>query len=230
MISIITPVLNESENIEPFLDGLAKLTGEFEVIFVDGGSSDDTMEKIEHLKSRFNHNLLVLLSSPGRGKQMNMGSVKAKGKILLFLHVDCLIEKDSLKIIERKLENDGVIGGAFTHSFSDPDPFFWLSSAFGNLQSRVTHIFFGDFGIFIRRDIFDQMGGYDDIRFLEDVEFCRKAKKFGKLEAIDRMITTSARRYYQKGKIKLTVVFIMACLLNIFRFRPDFLYKYITEM
>jgi hypothetical protein len=144
--------------------------------------------------------------------------------------VDCFIEKDSLNIIEIKIGDRKIVGGAFTHSFSDPDLFFKLSSAFGNLQSRISQIFFGDFGIFIRKDIFDQMGGYDEIRFLEDVEFCRKAKKFGRLEAIDSLITTSARRYYQKGKIKMTVVFIMACLLNIFRFRPDFLYKYITEM
>jgi GT2 family glycosyltransferase len=149
---------------------------------------------------------------------------------MLFLHVDCFIEKDSLNIIDKKLEDEKIIGGAFIHSFSDPDLFFRLSSTFGNLQSRISQIFFGDFGIFIRKDIFDRMGGFDEILFLEDVEFCRRAKKFGRLEPIDRTITTSARRYYQKGRIKLSVVFIMACILNIFRFRPEFLYKYITEM
>jgi GT2 family glycosyltransferase len=112
----------------------------------------------------------------------------------------------------------------------DPDPYFKLSSAFGNFQSRITQIFFGDFGIFIRRDIFEQMGGYDEISFLEDVEFCRRARKFGKLKPIDRLISTSTRRYYKKGKIKLTVVFILACVFNLFWFRPDFLYKYIVEM
>ncbi len=230
MISIITPILNESKNIKPFIDGLTKLNGEFELIFVDGGSSDDTLDIIGSLIDNLKFEIKVLTTTRGRGNQMNVGATKTMGDILLFLHVDCLIEKDSLISIEQKIAEGKIIGGGFTHSFSDPDIFFHLSSAFGNLQSRITRIFFGDFGIFIRKDIFELMGGYDNISFLEDVEFCRRARKFGRLEPIDKLIITSARRYYKKGRIKLSLAFIIACLLNIFKFRPDFLYKYIVEM
>jgi rSAM/selenodomain-associated transferase 2 len=232
MISIITPVLNESENIEPYLDGLSKLEGYFEVIFVDGGSSDNTIKEIENERTNFEHDIRVLTSKRGRGIQMNTGASKAIGDILLFLHVDCSIPSDSLSKIENLIKNGekDVIGGGFIHSFSDPDTFFRLSSFIGNFQARITKIFFGDFGIFIRKDIFDRMAGYDNICFLEDVEFCRKAKRFGKLEPINSILVSSTRRYYKKGRIKLTVVFIMACMLNIFRIRPGFLYKYIVEM
>jgi rSAM/selenodomain-associated transferase 2 len=230
MISIITPVLNESENIKPFLDKLQNLKGDFEVIFIDGGSTDDTVVELEKMKHGFKKPMSVLSASRGRGNQMNNGAKHAKGEILLFLHVDSYIERDSLLIIDKTLTDSKVIGGGFVQSFSDPDIFFRLSSALGNLQSKVTKIFFGDFGIFIRKVVFVRMGGYDNIPFLEDVEFCRRAKKYGKLQQINRLIVTSARRYYSKGRIKLTVAFIIAILLNIVRLRPNFLFKYITEM
>lgn len=230
MISIITPVLNESENIKPFLGKLQYLKGDFEVIFIDGGSTDGTVVELEKMKRGFKKPMIILSATRGRGNQMNKGAEHAKGEILLFLHVDSYIERDSLLKIDKTLTDGKVIGGGFIQNFSDPALFFRLSSAIGNFQSKVTKIFFGDFGIFIRKDMFEQMGGYDNIQFLEDVEFCRKAKKYGQLQQIDRLIVTSARRYYSKGKIKLTVIFIIACLLNVVRFRPNFLFKYIVEM
>jgi rSAM/selenodomain-associated transferase 2 len=230
MISIITPVLNEKGNIKPFFECLNNLKGDFELILVDGGSTDGTLGEIERLKGGFHHPLNVLCASKGRANQMNRGADVAKGDILLFLHVDSQIEEDSLGFIEKRIAEGDIIGGGFTHSFSDPDFFFKLASAFGNFRTRTTKIFFGDFGIFIKKDIFEKMGGYDEIIFLEDVEFCKKAKGHGKLGQIDKMIVTSPRRYHSKGKIRLTVFFTLAVLLNIVGFRPRFLYRYIGEM
>jgi rSAM/selenodomain-associated transferase 2 len=230
MISIITPVLNEKDNIRTFFDHLNDLKGDFKLILVDGGSTDGTLDEIDRLKGGFHHPLNVLSVSKGRASQMNKGAEVAKGDILLFLHVDSQIEEDSLGFIENEINKGDIVGGGFTHSFSDPDFFLKLTSAFGNFRTRLTKIFFGDFGIFIRKDIFERMGGYDDIIFLEDVEFCKKAKQYGKLGQIDRMIVTSPRRYHSKGKIRLTVFFSLAVLLNIVGFRPRFLYRYIGEM
>jgi rSAM/selenodomain-associated transferase 2 len=230
MISIITPVLNEKENVGIFLDNINNLEGDLELIIVDGGSTDVTLQEVERSSESFHHPLKVLCASRGRGSQMNYGARAAKGEILLFLHVDSHIELDSLKVIEKKIAKDGIIGGGFTHSFSDPDVFLDLSSIIGNVRVKITSIFFGDFGIFVKKDIFDRMGGYDDISFLEDVEFCKKAKRYGKLEQIDRLIVTSPRRYHKVGKIRLSGFFLLALLLNIAGHRPKFLYKYITEM
>jgi rSAM/selenodomain-associated transferase 2 len=230
MISIITPVLNEKENIRGFLDHVDDLDGEFELVLVDGGSADDTFSEIEKGKEGFDHDLVVISSEKGRGLQMNNGAKEANGDILLFLHVDSEIEKDSLNVIEKSISEDGIIGGGLTHSFNNPDTFLKITSAFGNSRARATKIFFGDFGIFIRKDVFEKMGGYDEIPFLEDVELCKKAKQYGELDQIESLIVTSARRYEKKGRFKLTAFFTLAVLLNMVGLRPDFLYKYIVEM
>lgn len=230
MISIITPVLNEKDNIETFLDSINRLEGDLELVIVDGGSTDDTLTEIDRVRKAFHRPLKVLSASRGRGSQMNKGAGVAQGDILLFLHVDSTIEIDSLKVIESVIAKDVAIGGGFTHSFSDPDVFLEVSSMIGNVRVRLTSIFFGDFGIFVRKDVFNSIGGYDEIDFMEDVEFCKKAKRHGRLEQIDRLLVTSPRRYDKIGKIKLSAFFVLALLLNIAGHRPRFLYKYITEM
>jgi rSAM/selenodomain-associated transferase 2 len=230
MISIITPILNEKDYIRRFLDQVNGLEGELELILVDGGSEDGTLEEVNRLKEEFHHPLNVISSPKGRGLQMNNGAKSANGDILLFLHADCTIEKDSLRVIENRISEEDIIGGGFTHSFNNPDIFLKMTSSFGNFRSRATKIFFGDFGIFMKKNIFDKMGGYDKIPFLEDVELCKKAKHYGRLEQIDRLIFTSPRRYEKKGKIRLTAFFTIAVLLNIVGVRPKILYQYIVEM
>lgn len=230
MISIITPILNEEESIGRYFQNINDLEGDFELILVDGESSDGTLLEIEKIREGFDHPLTVISSPRGRSLQMNRGVKVAKGDILLFLHVDTKIERDSLNVIEGRITDDGIIGGGFTQRFENPDTFLKITSAFGNLRTRATRIFFGDFGIFIKKDIFDRMGGYNEIPFLEDVELCKKAKQYGKLDQIDRVIITSPRRYEKKGKIRLTAFFTMAVFLNMVGLRPKFLYRYIIEM
>ncbi|MDO9516564.1 MAG: glycosyltransferase family 2 protein [Methanosarcinaceae archaeon] len=182
MISIITPVLNEEGYVKPFLFHLNDLEeeGDLELILVDGGSTDSTIDEIQEF-ANFKHRLELLDARKGRGNQMNKGAEKARGDILLFLHVDSLINRGSLKIIEKELEDEAIIGGGFKQRFNDPDLFFKLVSFLGNFRTRSTGIFYGDYGFFIKKEIFEKIGGYDDIPFLEDVEICRKAKRFGKL-------------------------------------------------
>lgn len=110
--------------------------------------------------------------------------------------------------------------------------FFFLKSQSdtGNIRAGITQVFFGDYGIFLKKKVFRKIGGYDDIPFLEDVEICRKAKRFGRLFQVDRRIVTSPRRYLRKGKVRLTIAFILANLFNDIGWRPGFLWKYIVEM
>ena len=229
MISIITPIINERENIRPFLDHLNTIQGDFELILIDGGSSDGTITEVNKYRDRFIRELKLLKTSQGRGKQMNKGADSAKGDILLFLHVDCTIEKDSIIVIEKEIKEHKIIGGGMIQSFSQPDFFLQFISHYGNVRTRMTKMFFGDFGIFVRRDIFKKIGGYDDIIYLEDVEFCKKAKKYGKLKQIDKKIVTSPRRFLSKGKIKITAVFILSLLPNIVGVRPKFLIRYLVD-
>ena len=229
MISIITPVLNEQENISIFLKHLNQLEGDFELIIVDGGSTDKTINEIKKYKNKFKKDIKILKTTSGRGRQMNNGAKAAKGDILLFLHVDSKIENGTITLIEEEIKKQEIIGGGLTHRFSNADKFLKLASNFGNFRTKITKIFFGDFGIFVKKDIFEKIKGYDEIIFLEDLEFSKKLKKHGKLKQLEKTITTSPRRYKRKGKIKITIIFTLACLLNIVGYRPRFLIKYIVD-
>lgn len=230
MISIITPVFNEERNIIPFLTHIGSLEGDFELILVDGGSSDRTLQEAQDCKDSFSHMLKILETSRGRAIQMNRGAELARGDILLFLHVDCKLEKNALKLIEKAIYEKKAIGGGFMQEFYSPDLFLRLGSAIGNFRVSLNKIFYGDYGIFIKKDIFWKIGGYDEIPFLEDVELCRKAKRQGHLIQIHSRIVTSPRRYLRKGKIRLAAAFMFANLFNMFGRRPGFLWKYIVEM
>ena len=229
MISIITPLLNEREHIDSFLDNISKIEGNFELILVDGGSIDGTVDAVKTNRSRFNGRLSIVESEAGRATQMNTGAEYAHGDILLFLHVDCSIQKGSLKIIETTIKSGKIIGGGFTQAFTNSDSFLRFVSILGNIRTRVMRIFFGDYGLFVRKDVFKQVGGYDNIQFLEDVELSEKLKKYGKLTQIDSVILTSPRRYTSKGRLRISILFTLAYLFNLVKFRPKFLVNYIVD-
>jgi rSAM/selenodomain-associated transferase 2 len=228
MISIITPLLNEESYIGPYVRHLGTLQGDFELILVDGGSSDRTMEEIERNMRVLDNRITVLKTNAGRANQMNKGAEKANGNILLFLHADCFIPTDSLKTIEKEISTRKVVGGAFKHSFLHNNFFLKAVSSFGNLRSRLTKTFYGDSGIFLKRLVFREVGGYD-LPFLEDVEICRKAKRYDNLIQIDHYILTSPRRYLSKGRLRLTIIFVLVSLLNFLGFRPRFFMNYLVN-
>ncbi len=230
MISIITPVFNEEINIKPFLAHLNSLEGDFELILVDGGSRDRTIIEAQDCINDFSHKMKILETCRGRAIQMNRGAKVAKGDILLFLHVDCTLEINALELIEKAVYEKNAFGGGFRQAFSSPDLFLKLGSAIGNFRVSLNSIFYGDYGIFMKKDIFWKIGGHDEIPFLEDVELCRKAKRLGRLIQINSRIVTSPRRYLKKGKIRLAAVFMLANLFNMLGWRPGFLWKYIVEM
>jgi rSAM/selenodomain-associated transferase 2 len=228
-ISIITPVLNEEDMIAPFLDHLTGLEGSFELIVVDGGSSDTTCAVVRDYAGRFPAPLHLLSTEAGRSFQMNAGAEAAQGEILLFLHVDCRIPPDSLEVISRTCSEPGACGGAFTHSFGEPGLFHAVIGILVNSCTKYTRTFFGDSGIFVQRDIFFKAGGFAIIPWCEDLEFCRSVRKLGKMKQIDRVIRSSPRRFRRIGRVKLTAVYVLAIILNFFKIRPMFLKRFIID-
>lgn len=229
MLSIITPVLNEEENIPGFLAHINDLEGPFEVIVVDGGSTDGTCRALEAAAESFAHRVAVFSSPAGRAVQMNAGARHAAGTALLFLHVDCRIPPDAPGAIGRALEREGVIGGGFRHTFASRDPLLRLTSRFGNLLAARTQTFFGDFGIFIEKEAFFKLGGYEPLPYLEDVEFARAARRHGRLVQLDLPIVVSPRRYLLVGKYRLSAVYVLVMLLNTVGIRPKRFIRYVVE-
>ncbi|KDE55900.1 TIGR04283 family arsenosugar biosynthesis glycosyltransferase [Methanoculleus sp. MH98A] len=229
MLSIITPVLNEEENIPAFLAHIDDLAGPLELIVVDGGSTDGTCRALEAAAGSFSRRLVVLSSPRGRAVQMNAGARHATGTALLFLHADCRIPADAPGAIARALEREGVIGGGFLHTFASRDPLLSLTSRFGNLLAARTQTFFGDFGIFVEKGAFFEIGGFEPLPYLEDVEFSRAARRHGRLVRLDLPIIVSPRRYLLVGKYRLSAVYILVMLLNTVGIRPKRFIRYVVE-
>ncbi len=192
MVSIIVPVLNEAKVIGPLLEHLLALEGEFEVIVVDGGSDDGTVA----IASRY---VRVISSERGRAKQMNAGAREAKGEALLFLHADCRLPAGAVPAIEAALADRACVGGCFTLALDEDGVVYRLISVFSSLRMRLTGRMTGDEGIFVRREVFERLGGFRDIPLMEDWDFGPRLRSLGQVRQLPLRITASARRWKEWG-------------------------------
>ncbi|WP_432409607.1 TIGR04283 family arsenosugar biosynthesis glycosyltransferase [Wukongibacter sp. M2B1] len=195
MISIIVPVLNEEKGIENLLKDLSSLKGDKEIIVVDGGSTDGTVDKVTRLAK-------VIHSEKGRARQMNLGAKEALGDILWFVHSDSKIHKESIASIKNAIGQD-YVGGGFSLEFYDyKTTFMKFVAKTSNLRARFLGLIFGDQGIFIKKDVFDAIGGYPDIELMEDWELSKKLYRTGRVKIVETPIGTSARRFQSGGQLK----------------------------
>ncbi|MEK6678900.1 MAG: TIGR04283 family arsenosugar biosynthesis glycosyltransferase [Nitrospirota bacterium] len=219
MISIIIPVLNEEKNISAALENIERLDGEKEVIIVDGGSIDNTVEIVKK------KGVMLLSSQKGRGCQMNKGAEIANGDTLLFLHADTTLPENALLEIERVMKVNEVIGGRFDVRFDDDRFVFKLIAFLMNWRSRLTSIFTGDQAIFIRKSVFKDIGGYLEIPLMEDIALSKKMKRTGRVACLGDSTITSARKWKEEGIIKTILLMWFLRLLYFFKISPIFLSK-----
>ena len=167
------------------------------MILVDGGSDDATIQ----VAARFS--AVRLLASPrGRARQMNAGARAARGDILLFLHADTRLPEGGLGAVSAALDDARVVGGRFDVRFDSPRPVLRMIAFFMNLRSRASGISTGDQAIFVRREVFETMGGYPDMPLMEDIELSRRLKRRGRLAALPSRVTTSARKWEREGALR----------------------------
>ena len=198
-ISIIIPVYNEVSIINELMDNLEQFKYCCEIIFVDGGSSDGTVEIIE---GRYR-----LAQSPkkGRSYQMNHGTSLSEGEILLFLHADSFLPDNALVQIYRII-HQGYKAGCFRVKFDSRSILMKICGFMSNLRVRLRNIAFGDQGIFIIRDYFYKLGGFSEIPLMEDYQLSMDIKADGEKIALARAkIITSERRFIEKGRLRTMV-------------------------
>ncbi|QKQ75889.1 TIGR04283 family arsenosugar biosynthesis glycosyltransferase [Nostoc sp. TCL240-02] len=210
-ISIIIPTLNEAENIKEAIVTTQPNTN-IEVIIVDGGSKDDTIEIAQSL------NVKVISSSPGRAVQMNAGVVAASGKILLFLHADTRLPTGFDEIICTALQQPGIVAGAFNLRIdASLLSLRWVEWGV-NVRSHFCQMPYGDQAIFLTKEVFQQIGGFPELPIMEDFELMHRLKRIGRIVIIPTPVLTSARRWLQKGVLKTTLlnqIVIIAYLLGV---------------
>jgi len=222
-LSVIIPTLNEAGCIQSTLKRLQPLrTRGHEIILVDGGSSDATCALGQPLVDR------VLGSPSGRAEQMRAGATVAAGHILWFLHADSHIPPHADTLILETLGRMHADWGRFDISLTDTHPLLKCVAWSMNLRSRLTGIATGDQGIFVRRTLYDRVGGIPAIPLMEDISFSRSLKRYSRPCRVTQTLGTSPRRWHAHGILR-TIVTMWGLRLGYFAgISPERLAKYYT--
>lgn len=191
-LSIVIPALNEARAIGSTLDHARRLNHAAEIIVVDGGSTDETSAIA---RQRGVH---VLTSEAGRGAQMHVGAREAGGAAILFLHADTLVPPGLDNEILRVLEDARVVGGNCRVRF-DGDSIAARFLTWLYPQLRRLGLLYGDSGIFVRRDVYEAIGGFAPLPLFEDLELVQRLRRRGRVVTLPFTVTTSSRRFERRS-------------------------------
>ena len=199
MISVIIPTLNEEARLPVCLSALvgASIDGVVkEVIVVDGGSTDKTIKIADEFGAE------IVSSAPGRGGQLRLGGDKARGEWLLFLHGDTVLEEGWVEDAEDLMANHLFDVGVFRMAFDSKSLAARIVSAGANIRTKWLKRPYGDQGLLISREFYNDIGGYQDIPLMEDVDIIRRIVgrcSSDSIRLLDAKATTSADRYERDG-------------------------------
>lgn len=198
-VAVILPVRNEAAILETALAELLTQHDPLEVIVVDGGSRDATRAIAGGFSSRYP--VRILDAPAGRAAQMNAGAAMASADILLFLHADTRLPPGALRAV-RAAVRAGCIWGRFDVRLDYPSYAYRVIEWFMNWRSALTGVATGDQAIFVRRDVFESLGGYAPIALMEDIELSRRLKRSGAPARLRDRVTVSVRRWERHGIVR----------------------------
>jgi len=210
-ISVIIPVLNEAENIAATI----ARTKNVEVIVVDGGSQDDTVQIVRALGVK-----VLLLKTASRAQQMNAGAQAATGEILLFLHADTRLPSQFDTMVHQATSRN-IAAGAFALQI---DGSLWglrLVELGVNMRSRIFALPYGDQAIFLNTQLFHKLGGFADLPIMEDFELICRLRREGQIAIIPTPVVTSKRRWQRLGIIQTILINQVAIIAYLFGVSPQ---------
>jgi glycosyltransferase involved in cell wall biosynthesis len=229
-LSVIIPVLNERGSLPATIAALRACGGiaegvTLEIIVADGASTDGTVQWLQAQPD-----IVLVRSIRGKGPQMNVGAAAAfdvpdasdvsessasamaaasgtSNHVLLFLHADCIISQPPIDALHAALADPQLAGGAFYVRFAEARPRSLRLVAWGiNVRARFRNSATGDQGIFVRKSVFDSIGGAPEWPLFEDVELVRRIKHAGKFTVLKTPITVSGRRYIEHGVFRTALL------------------------
>ncbi len=196
-LSIVVPTLNEAEIIVPLLASLQQFRRRgAEVIVADGASQDRTLELAAPLADR------AIVVERGRARQMNAGAGIASGDVLLFLHADSQLPVDADMQIDHELSASKSKWGRFDIKLTGRHPLLRIVEFSMNWRSRLTAIATGDQAMFIKRSLFDDVGGFPDIALMEDVAMSARLNAHSRPLCLRARVLASSRRWEQRGILR----------------------------
>ena len=193
--SIVIPVRKDAAALARTLDWLSALPEvERAEIIVVAAPEPDATERVAAGRAR-----VIRPGGSTRAELMNAGAALARGEVLLFLHADSFPPAPALALIDQALADPRAIGGAFDHLFDEPGWSLRAITWINRIRYRITRNWYGDQGIFVRADAFHALGGYGELRLLEDVDFTRRLKRRGRSVLVRVPLRTSGRRFLARG-------------------------------
>lgn len=218
-LSVIIPALNEEVRIASAVASAFTADAD-EVIVVDGGSADNTSARAIASGAR------VIRSARGRGTQLHAGALAATGEVLFFMHADSLLPSVSKREILELLDESNA--GYFRLRFDDSSWSVRLVAWAANLRSSLLSLPYGDQALFLRRSLYESLGGFRSYPFLEDLDFVRRLRRIGTLRRMSSCVTVSARRLrkpFPLAPILVSARNVAIALLFMFGASPERLIK-----
>ena len=197
-LSVVIPALNEADGIALAVTRALALNP-LEVIVADGGSADETAQRAVKAGASVVH------APRGRAKQQNVGASAAAGDVLLFLHADSWLAPAGRGQIARTLASPNIPGGCFYHRFETSNAYFRLLEIADAMRVCCLRIGYGDQGIFVRRAVFERLGGFPDVALMEDVLLMRRLRNIGRIAFLRGPLYTSPRRHLHRGPLRQTL-------------------------